>query len=184
VSETSTETFAKPKENSFGIPLMCKCLCATRMRRLGFGLLWLVTLIATLSQGCYPWGESRERSAAYHGRLLDAETKSAVSQATLEIHEGSLKSSTTSAADGYFRLEALREFRAGIMTLEGLKPESKTQSTNTLSLSISHRNYQSVQLDVLRDTSFWNSPEKTNGTWNGDLELGDILLQRDRRIGN
>jgi hypothetical protein len=109
--------------------------------------------------------------------LLDAETSLPVGKASLEIQVGSLKASTKSGVDGFFRLGPLREFRVGIMTLEGLRPQSSIPWSDRLFLSISRRDYQSLRLDVPRDTSTWNSPEKSSGTWNGDLALGNILLQ-------
>jgi hypothetical protein len=134
-------------------------------------------LAAILLQGCYPAWERFDCSAAYHGRLLNAQTGLPVENASLKINLGSLKASTKSGADGFFRLGPIRESRFGVMTLEGLRPDISRGWPENIDLSTSRFGYQSMKLNVPRDTSTWSSPVKTNGTWNGDLELGDIMLQ-------
>ena len=158
------------------------------MRKLMNGIrlktLIIAVLIAALSQGCYPWCARSDRSTAYHGRLLDAETGLPVEKAELKICLDSLQASTKSSWNGYFRLGPLKQFHVGIMTLEGIRPELKPLSTNRLFLNISRHDYQPVQLNVPSDPSIWNSSWKTSGHWNGDLELGDILLKPEHRKGN
>jgi hypothetical protein len=152
-----------------------------RARPFRVGMLTLAVLATLLSQGCYPAGETFDRSATYHGRLLDAETIMPVGKASLKIQVGSLKASTKSEADGFFRLGPLHDFRVGVMTMEGLRPDSSGGWPDRLEISISRSGYQTLQLDVPRDTSTWDSPVKTNGTWNGELELGNIMLQPEHK---
>jgi hypothetical protein len=104
-----------------------------------------------------------------------------VEKATVKIQMLSLKASTKSGADGSFRIGPLRDFRVGIMTLEGLRPDSSAGWPESLEISISRLSYQPLQLNVPSDTSTWNSPVKTSGTWNGDLELGNIRLQPEHK---
>jgi hypothetical protein len=158
-------------------------IAGTRSTRsvLRVGGLTLAGLVAMLLQGCYPAWETFDRSAAYHGRLLDAETSLPVEKATVKIQMLSLKASTKSGADGSFRIGPLRDFRVGIMTLEGLRPDSSAGWPESLEISISRLSYQPLQLNVPSDTSTWNSPVKTSGTWNGDLELGNIRLQPEHK---
>jgi hypothetical protein len=100
-----------------------------------------------------------------------------VEQAALQIQAKAVKSSTKSGADGFFRLGPLREFRVGIGTMEGLQPSGLGGWPERLNINISHPGYAPLQLEVPRDTSTWNSPVKTSTTWNGDLELGKIMLR-------
>jgi hypothetical protein len=114
-------------------------------------------------------------SAAYRGKVLDAETKLPVPKARLEIRFLDMKCVTKSDSDGSFRLGPLKHFQVGIMTLEGLKPEDRRSMPERLFLDISRRDYQAAQLLVPTESS-WVSSEKTNEARNGDLELGNILL--------
>jgi hypothetical protein len=139
---------------------------------------------AALLQGCYPAWETFDQSAVYHGRLLDAGSNLPVESANVRIEMLSFKASTKSSADGSFRVGPLREFRVGVMTLEGLRPGRTYGTPKNLNLSISHPGYQPLQLVVPSDTSFWNSPVKTSDAWNGDLELGTIRLQPEHKTPN
>jgi hypothetical protein len=147
-----------------------------RAKSIRAGLLSLAVLIAMSLQGCI-WAERREMSATYHGRVLDGETKLPVPEARLEIRFLDMKASTKSASDGSFHLGPLKRFHLGIMTLEGIKPEIAFSMPERLFLDISRRDYQPVQILVPSDTSYWVSPAKTNGAWNGGVVLGNILLQ-------
>jgi hypothetical protein len=137
-------------------------------------LLSVLILIVMTLQGCI-WAENREMSAAYNGKVLDAETKQPVARARLEIRFLDMKTSTKSESDGSFRLGPLKHFQVGIITMEGPKPDRRSMPER-LFLSISCRDYQDSQVLVPSETTFWVSPVKTNGTWHGSLELGNILL--------
>ena len=129
----------------------------------------LVVLTALLSQGCYPAGQSFNKSATYHGRLLNADTGLPVDNASLKIQSGSLNASTKSDADGYFLLGPLREFRVGIMTMEGLRPYQDSHPwPATFEVSISQSAYQPRQLTV-------------EGIDSLVFEMGDILLQPEHK---
>jgi len=132
------------------------------------GVVFLAVSLGMCLQGCYPWAEHRQESPEYRGMVLDAETKQPVPKTKLEICGGGMKSSTKSKDDGSFRLEPLRRFHGGMMTLEGIKPDSPSPPER-LVLRLSQHGYQSTQLEA---TNYL-----TGEAWFAGVELGNILLQ-------
>jgi hypothetical protein len=148
------------------------------MKLLRLGMLSLAVLAAMLLQGCYPWGERQDLSAAYHGRLLDAETKLPVEGASVKLQSDSLKSSAKTGADGFFHLDPLREYRVGFMTLEGLRPQRDYSQNVYRDLYISRNGYQPIRRDITKIENNWGTMKMTT---NGELELGNILLQPEHK---
>ena len=148
------------------------------MRLLRVGMLSLMVFVAMLLQGCYPWCERQDMSAAYHGRLLDAETKLPVGGASVKLKSDSLKSSAKTGADGFFHLDPLGEYRVGFMTLEGLRPQRDYDRFKYRDLYISRIGYQPIHRDI---TSIENNWETMSFAPHGELELGDIILQPEHK---
>jgi hypothetical protein len=129
----------------------------THRRRDGirFGRIILTILGAALLQGCYPACETFNQSAVYAGRLLDAESTLPVKSANVTIELSSFRASAKSIADGSFQVGPLREFRVGVMTLEGLRPGRTYGLWTNVNVNISRPGYQPLQLFVPTDPGIY-----------------------------
>jgi hypothetical protein len=127
----------------------------------------------TLLQGCYLESQHRTHSMTYHGRLVDAQTGSAIPQAHIAVSGAGLTASATSATNGTFHVGPLKCYRFGIAIApepEVLFPfRCRHYMPQDLDLVVSHRGYEATKMPVPTYGATTNMY--------GDLDLGEISMR-------